>query len=986
MAPLTWRNVDSPSFSGSNDMWKVAASLMNSGIESTRTGLKDFRDITTDEQSAALMAQIAAAGNDPAAARAALAGANTAYLSPAAIKFANDQPGVLLDQQGKQLANEGQGITNRYNTQRIDVGAYDFGRKQVEDQRADTNLAARPQALADAQTLWNDMNSNDPAVRNAALTRQGEFLKTNGAALGIDNAEGFNTFMQNGMKYQTTNIANNEARLGYAKTLDDAITQNDAKTIMNSSLSLFGNPDKAISMISGDPRIDPTTKAEAIKQLTAYKGAVPGKSAADSVLDNSTLFPGAKPAQSVLPGYDPSKVPAARRSNVDNVLQGLVDKTEGAGRYDTLYGHAQDKGPLAGVDVSKMTIGDLKQFAAKDGAYGQTQTAKLGYLATPMGRYQIVGQTLQATAKKLGLGDDVVFTPEVQDAMFNKIATDAISGPKTMEGKMAALRGQWEGFKNVSDAQLSAAITAYQNGSPLDLNNLQRGEVTRLYSGQNAIAAQQDYQANRTQNPAAALLGDYPNNPAADPRKVADAQQLLLNSAAPSTTLNTTTTNVNVPAPTDRKVDASTLLAQQAATAVTPADDTAAQTLARDAAAQTDTNNAALNAGLSQTTTTAKPAGEDLSKDVKVDDRITIPGINDSQTGFQRDVTNNRSAAINQAIEKIRMGTLSSGGSPGANALSSAWDYFMTDEKQSTANAADRQKAADANTWYQSDAAKTYFSNNPSQLKAALADPINFANNIGKTATQQQQEVKSTTPAVTTPQQEQQAQITMAQTRTRALNNAETIDQMFSAVNNTAALNQTNQQYQSIADAVQKKEFAGESAAETAARLTSKGGKDGAAGGVLAEYKHSEVTSAIQKIRDRLGVSPAIAGALLLETGNYDKGFLGFGEGYDVRDMDKVETLWKNYQRTANASNGISALTNSDLTKYQQTQVSNLQKQVTDAEATLKAAIADPNTDPAKVALYQQQLAQLPLRTRELLNNIMGSGALNNNLVTKPTR
>ena len=184
---------------------------------------------------------------------------------------------------------------------------------------------------------------------------------------------------------------------------------------------------------------------------------------------------------------------------------------------------------------------------------------------------------------------------------------------------------------------------------------------------------------------------------------------------------------------------------------------------------------------------------------------------------------------------------------------------------------------------------------------------------------------------------------------------------------------------------MQKGENAGESAAETAARLTSKGGKDGTAG-VLSEYKHSEVTSAIQKIRDRLGVSPSIAGALLLETGNYDKGFLGFGEGYDVRDMDKVETLWRNYQQTANASNGIASLTASDLTKYQTTQITNLQKQVTDAQATLKAAIADPNIEPAKKALYEQQLAQLPERTRALLNNIVASGAVNNNLATKPTR
>ena len=57
-------------------------------------------------------------------------------------------------------------------------------------------------------------------------------------------------------------------------------------------------------------------------------------------------------------------------------------------------------GPL--VDQLKSMF--VKQFAAKDGAYGQQQKAQLGYLATPMGRYQIVGQTLQNTAKAMGLG------------------------------------------------------------------------------------------------------------------------------------------------------------------------------------------------------------------------------------------------------------------------------------------------------------------------------------------------------------------------------------------------------------------------------------------------------------------------------------------------------------------------------------------------------------------------------------------------------
>ena len=81
MAALTWRNVDSPSFSGPNEMWKVAAGLMNSGFDRARQGLNDFNKSTTDDQSAALMQQIIAAGNDPVKIAAAAAAGNPAFLS-----------------------------------------------------------------------------------------------------------------------------------------------------------------------------------------------------------------------------------------------------------------------------------------------------------------------------------------------------------------------------------------------------------------------------------------------------------------------------------------------------------------------------------------------------------------------------------------------------------------------------------------------------------------------------------------------------------------------------------------------------------------------------------------------------------------------------------------------------------------------------------------------------------------------------------------
>jgi len=146
----------------------------------------------------------------------------------------------------------------------------------------------------------------------------------------------------------------------------------------------------------------------------------------------------------------------------------LIDRTEGGGNYSTLFGHSQRAGgAFAGVDVSKMTIGQLDQFANQYGPWVKNELARQGQkprIATPMGRHQIVNSTLQSAAKEMGLSPDTVFSKDVQDAIAMHIADKALAGPRTMQGKMDALRGQWEGFKNVSNAQLSAAITSYENG------------------------------------------------------------------------------------------------------------------------------------------------------------------------------------------------------------------------------------------------------------------------------------------------------------------------------------------------------------------------------------------------------------------------------------------------------------------------------------------------------------------------------------------
>lgn len=159
----------------------------------------------------------------------------------------------------------------------------------------------------------------------------------------------------------------------------------------------------------------------------------------------------------------------------DGTLLSLIDKTEGGGSYDTLFGHSQREGRrFAGVKPSQMTIGQLSQFTDPGGEYGQWVKGELersgqkARVATPIGRYQFVGTTLRNTAKEMGLPDDTVFNQGTQDAMFKYHARKTLARAKTPAAKRSLLRGQWEGFKHVSDAELDAAIARFENvGAPM---------------------------------------------------------------------------------------------------------------------------------------------------------------------------------------------------------------------------------------------------------------------------------------------------------------------------------------------------------------------------------------------------------------------------------------------------------------------------------------------------------------------------------------
>lgn len=162
-------------------------------------------------------------------------------------------------------------------------------------------------------------------------------------------------------------------------------------------------------------------------------------------------------------GAAQTPLPQNTASGAGGSFLSAIDKTEGGGNYDTLFGHAQKGGQFGNVRVSQMPISEVIAFASPSGQYGQSVKNKVGHVATPMGRYQIVGSTLKQAAKEMGLDPSTPFSPQVQDAMATHIAQKAIAG-KSDSQAINALRNTWEGFKSVPDSQMVSILGELRGG------------------------------------------------------------------------------------------------------------------------------------------------------------------------------------------------------------------------------------------------------------------------------------------------------------------------------------------------------------------------------------------------------------------------------------------------------------------------------------------------------------------------------------------
>nr|WP_246642927.1 lytic murein transglycosylase [Rhizobium laguerreae] len=205
--------------------------------------------------------------------------------------------------------------------------------------------------------------------------------------------------------------------------------------------------------------------AEGMAALTGQPYTAPEKPAGflSSIFGGNKSNPGA--TGSSMPAVDASGNIAATPTNssLPGSFLAAVDRTEGAGDYDTLFGHAQKNGPFAGTAVSQMPIRDVLAFTDPSGPYAQYVKGKVGRVATPVGKYQTVGTTLRGAVGALGLDPSAPYDRATQDRVASYLARQRIASADTLPGKISALRSEWEGFKNVPDAEMAQIVADLQS-------------------------------------------------------------------------------------------------------------------------------------------------------------------------------------------------------------------------------------------------------------------------------------------------------------------------------------------------------------------------------------------------------------------------------------------------------------------------------------------------------------------------------------------
>lgn len=129
-----------------------------------------------------------------------------------------------------------------------------------------------------------------------------------------------------------------------------------------------------------------------------------------------------------------------------------------------------------------------------------------------------------------------------------------------------------------------------------------------------------------------------------------------------------------------------------------------------------------------ETGTLEAPAAPDRSTNVA---QGPVREVDQNASAFVQDIQELQrkgdiAGALNRIKTGIATGEYGAAASPLGRAFGRVRDYFTATPEEGATNAAERQRAAEALSWYQSDEAERLFVSNPELLSAASQDPLGF--------------------------------------------------------------------------------------------------------------------------------------------------------------------------------------------------------------------------------------------------------------------
>lgn len=164
-----------------------------------------------------------------------------------------------------------------------------------------------------------------------------------------------------------------------------------------------------------------------------------------------------------------------------NSIYGKLGGQQGNQADNSYNSQYKNRDWLDGTAPTDMSLGDLRD--AQRGMVNSTRNPNTGLGTSPMGRYGIVGTTLENTAKQLygNNWQSQQFTPQVQDQLAEQIYNSGRNGDMTkiFEGLNNVPGADKAGaFKNIPFSQVKDMIARYESGYNGGFNNPLNGSTS----------------------------------------------------------------------------------------------------------------------------------------------------------------------------------------------------------------------------------------------------------------------------------------------------------------------------------------------------------------------------------------------------------------------------------------------------------------------------------------------------------------------------